>query len=85
MLDADRDKVIAQLCEWGWIRAHVSPLPRVTTNGLVPASVYEIDLPRPRITVNDDRIKGELAEDKATREARKREAERYLKHAGLLK
>lgn len=69
MLDAERDKVITQLCEWGWIPAHVSPLPRVTTNGLVAASVYEIDLPRPRLTVCDDTIKGELAtESKAERE-----------------
>ena len=42
VLDADRNRVVEQLCAAGWIPAFVSPLPKVTTNGLIPAGVFEV-------------------------------------------
>src|SRR5262245_29262150 len=84
MLDSDKDRIITEICSWGWTPQYVQAHPRFSYAGLIPGSLYEIDLPRPRVSVSDD-IKGEFAEDKATREQRRREAERYLKHAGLMK
>jgi hypothetical protein len=50
-------------------------LPRVTYNGMALATVYEIDLPRERQPVVDDRkIHGELA----TKEKRSAETEAML-------
>src|SRR5262245_64639266 len=83
MLDSDKDRIITEICSWGWTPQYVQAHPRFSYAGLIPGSLYEIDLPRPRMTVNDDRIQGEFAEDKATREARRREVERYLNHSGL--
>jgi len=61
VLDSDRDKVLEKLSSWNWSPILVSALPRICTDGWKLASVYEIDLPRERAPVYDDRIiRGEI-------------------------
>jgi hypothetical protein len=68
IMDTDRDAIITKLASWGWLPAPCGPLPRVTSKGMLGATIYEIDLPRERPSVADDRtiIKGEIAEQKKT-------------------
>jgi len=70
--DIDRNEVLQLLRDWGWDPVCVSVLPRVCTTGLMAACLYEIDLPRERQPIHDDRIpndeigkRGQSAETKA--------------------
>src|SRR5262245_18501258 len=59
--DAVRNEVCQILRDWGWSPVCISVLPRVCSTGLLGACLYEIDLPRERQPIQDDRIHGELA------------------------
>src|SRR5262245_42246575 len=62
VLDGDRNRVLQQLRDWGWEAVFITIHPRVTFNGMAAASLYEIELPRERQTILDDRkIHGEIA------------------------
>ena len=74
--DIARNEVTQLLRDWGWDPVRVSVLPRVCTTGLIAACLYEIDLPRARQPVVDDRIpkdevgrRGQSSETKAMLEA----------------
>jgi hypothetical protein len=66
VLDSRKNEVISLLCGWGWIPEFCGPLPRVTYTGLLAASLYDIDLPRERTPIQDDRTirPAELASEK---------------------
>jgi hypothetical protein len=67
VMDTDRDAIITKLASWGWLPVPCGPLPRVTSKGMQGATIYEIDPPRDRTPVVDDRIiHGEIAEQKKT-------------------
>ena len=53
--DIDRNEVLQLLRDWGWDPVCVSVLPRVCSTGLMAACLYEIDLPKPRQEIVDDR------------------------------
>jgi hypothetical protein len=54
ILDVDCDRIVTAICAAGWIPARLQSHPRfVTGGGLVPASLYEIDIPRERQPVVD--------------------------------
>jgi len=75
--DIDRNEVLQILKDWGWDPVCVSVLPRVCSTGLMAACLYEIDLPKPRQDIVDDRAipkddvgrRGQSAETKAMLEA----------------
>jgi hypothetical protein len=56
VLDSDRQKVLEILSSWNWSPTFCGTTPRICPDGWKLASVYEIDLPRERQTVADDRI-----------------------------
>src|SRR5262245_55566535 len=63
--DVARNEVVQKIRDWGYEPKFVSLLPRVhPIFGMQGACVYEIDLPRERQAIPDDRIYGELAERK---------------------
>jgi hypothetical protein len=62
--DAVRNEVCQILRDWGWSPVCVSILPRVHSTGLLAACLWEIDLPKPRQNISDDRHGGELATKK---------------------
>jgi hypothetical protein len=68
VLDTERDSVIAELCEAGWIPTFVQEHPRFTPNkGLVPASLYEIAIEQDRQSVPDSpKVSGEIAKREKT-------------------
>ena len=66
VLDENRSQVLEKLSQWGWGCTLCSNLPRITSRGMEAATIYEIDLPRERQPVVDDRIHGEIAEQKKT-------------------
>jgi hypothetical protein len=62
VLDSNRNEALQMLTDWGWSPSFCGTLPRVCPDGMKLASLYEIDLPRERQPVPDDRkIYGELA------------------------
>src|SRR5262249_54816542 len=75
--DIDRNEVVQLLRDWGYEPICVSVLPRVCSTGLMAACLYEIDLPKPRQDIVDDRIipkdevgrRGQSPETKAMLEA----------------
>jgi hypothetical protein len=87
LLDANRDEVISELCGAGWVPNLVSAFPRFTSAGLVPASMYEVDIPQERHPIVDNlpKVSTEMAE--AARREEKRKAAEYIsafrKSAGL--
>jgi hypothetical protein len=82
VLDSDRSRVIQTLTDWEWSPAFCGNLPRICSDGWKLASVFEIDLPRERQPVADDRtIRGELA----TKEKSSVEVEAIMKYLGWKK
>jgi len=79
--DISRNEVIQMLKDWGWDPVFLSVLPRICTTGLIAAGMYEIDIPKPRQDVVDDRprIQGEIA----TREKAGYEAEQVMRYLGM--
>ena len=59
--DVARNEVTQLLMDGGWTLQFVSILPRVCATGLMAACLYEIDVPRERQTIVDDRVNGEVA------------------------
>jgi len=53
--DRDSNEIIQLLRDWGHEPVLVSVLPRVCLTGLIAACLYEIDLPRERQPIVDDR------------------------------
>jgi hypothetical protein len=66
--DIDRNRIIQWLRDLGWEPVFVSVLPRICTTGLIAAGLWEIDLPKPRQNILDDRHGGELATKKRDHE-----------------
>jgi hypothetical protein len=62
--DIDRNGVIQWLRDLGWEPVCVSVAPRICNTGLIGACLYEIDLPRDRQPIVDDRIIPRDAADK---------------------
>jgi len=56
-------------------------LPRICTTGLIAAGLWEIDIPKPRQDVVDDRprVQGEIA----SREKSSYEVEQVLRYLGM--
>ena len=77
--DIDRNRIIQWLKDLGWDPVCVSVLPRVCTTGLIAAALYEIDLPKPRQYILDDRHGGEIA----TKKVLNAEVEGVKKYLGL--
>jgi len=74
--DVDKNRIVQWLRDLGWEPVCVSVLPRVCPTGLIGACLWEIDLPRERQPIHDDRIpndeigkRGQSAETKAMLEA----------------
>jgi len=59
--DMDKNRILQWLKDLGWNPVCISVLPRICNTGLIAACLYEIDLPRERQPIYDDRIQGELA------------------------
>jgi len=74
--DIARNEVTQLLKDWGWDPVFVSVLPRVCTTGLIAACLYEIDLPKPRQDIVDDRHGGEIT----GKTRRSHETEEMLKY-----
>jgi hypothetical protein len=67
VLDSDRSRIIQTLTDWEWEPAFCGTLPRICPDGFKLASIFEIDLPRERMPIHDDRkIQGEIARPKKT-------------------
>ena len=82
VLDENRSQVLEKLSQWGWGCTLCSNLPRITSRGMEAATIYEIDLPRERQPVVDDRIHGdEVAEQKKSAV----ELEALRKYLGITK
>jgi hypothetical protein len=65
VLDDDREFLLGKISTWGWSPSLQSCVPRFTPQGALRSTIYELDLPRPRQPVHDDRsIRGERS-DKA--------------------
>jgi hypothetical protein len=64
ILDSERNRVLQIIRDWGWHPVCVSILPRVHSTGLLAACLWEIDLPKPRQNILDDRHGGEIATKK---------------------
>src|SRR5262249_3971327 len=79
--DVVRIEVVQMLKDWGWDPVLLSVLPRMCTTGLIAACIYEIDIPKPRQDVVDDRprIQGEIA----SREKSNYEVEQVLRYLGV--
>jgi hypothetical protein len=73
--DIDRNEVLQLLRDWGWDPICVSVLPRVCSTGLMAACLYEIDLPKPRQDIVDDRA---IPKDDIGRRGRDAEAKKTL-------
>jgi hypothetical protein len=89
ILDSEQDRVVTEICSAGWIPARLQAHPRhrVTTRGFENASLYEIEIPRERQPIVDDRpkIPSEVT-DQAKREERKKMEKtiaQFRKAAGL--
>jgi len=63
VLDRDCKAILEKLSSWDWSPVWCSNLPRICSDGWKLAAVYEIDLPRERQAIINDRqpIMGELA------------------------
>src|SRR5262245_16867459 len=67
ILDTVRNRVLQMLKDAGYEPQFVTILPRVHNVQFdMGAAVYEIDLPRERQPIHDDRIHGELAKPEKT-------------------
>ena len=56
VLDKDRDKVLEILSSWDWFPSLCGSQPRITINGMEPATLYELNLEPERQPIVDDRI-----------------------------
>src|SRR5262245_11320908 len=82
VLDVDREAILEKVSSWGWSAALKCTVPRFTARGPSPSSIYEIDLPRERQPVPQDRSipHSEIAERKQTAG----ELMAMKKHLGLI-
>jgi hypothetical protein len=56
ILDTDRPQILEKLSQWGWGPTLVGNAPRITSQGMQAATLYELDLSRDRQLVADDRM-----------------------------
>ena len=77
--DRDRNCIIQLVRDWGYEPVLITVLPRVCLTGLIAACLYEIDLPKPRQYILDDRHGGEIA----TKKPLNAEVEGVKKYLGL--
>jgi hypothetical protein len=82
VLDANRQQVLEKLSSWDWSPTWCNNMPRVTFGGMQLASVYEIDLPRPRQPVATDRHSGEIV-DREEKKQSDLQIAAMRKHLGL--
>jgi hypothetical protein len=78
VLDRNRDAVVAKLAEWEWAPRLLSSYPRVCSEGFLPSSLYEIDIPGPPPVVDDRKIYDEVFRGKS-----KEDPTGILKYLGL--
>jgi hypothetical protein len=83
VVDADREAVLGKVVGWGWSPILKNTVPRFTARGPVPATCYEIDLPREHQVVVDTRIipRSENVEQERRQSAAELKAMR--KHLGI--
>jgi hypothetical protein len=88
ILDSERDSVVEELCGSGRLPNLVSPFPRFTSAGLVPASMFEIEISKERQPVPDSpKIESGMVE-LAERQAKTRaaaELKAFRKAVGITK
>src|SRR5262245_19391771 len=79
--DIERNRVLQVIRDWGWDPMFVGVLPRICSTGLIGACIYEIDLPRERAAVPDDRprVQGEIV----GREKSSYEVEQIKRYLGM--
>src|SRR5262245_48225948 len=65
VLTSGCESILQRIGEWGWSPILCNHGLRFTPRGAEPSIIYEIDIPRTRQPVVDDRIRGEIASDKA--------------------
>jgi len=80
--DITRNEIVQKIRDWGYEPICIGVAPRFDVAGMVAATAYEVDPPRERQPIVDDRkIYGEVAERKKSPS----EAEAVLRHLGLTK
>jgi hypothetical protein len=84
VLDTDRSQILQKLSEWGWGTCTLAgSTPRITNRGMEAATVYQLDLPRDRQLVADDRVKAVgVSDDSNRREKTPAEVEAIRKYLG---
>jgi hypothetical protein len=62
VLDNRKNEALQTLTDWGWEPRFVQILPRIDAASfkVIPAAIYEIDLPKERQSVPDGKIFGEV-------------------------
>jgi hypothetical protein len=82
ILDTSRPQILEKLSQWGWGPSLVGNAPRVTSQGMQAATLYELDLPRDRQPIPDDRVKGTVSDEYNRREKTPAEVEAMRKYLG---
>jgi hypothetical protein len=82
ILDENRSQVLEKLSNWGWSPTPCGNLPRITSKGFCGATLYQLDLPRQRQAIADDRVKGTVSDEYNRREKTPAEVEAMRKYLG---
>jgi hypothetical protein len=84
ILDENRSQVLEKLSNWGWAPTPCGNLPRITAKGFCGATLYQLDLPRQRQAIADDRAipAGIVADENNRREKTPLEVEAMRKYLG---
>src|SRR5689334_4689744 len=84
ILDTDRAQILEKLSQWGWGPTLVGNAPRITSQGMQAATLYELDLPRDRVPIADDRVMpaGIISDENRRREKTPLEVEAMRKYLG---
>ena len=72
ILDSVRNSVIQTIRDWGHDLVCVSVQPRIVPGGPEAACVWEIDLPREQVPVQDRTIHGEIAKPETSNAEREK-------------
>jgi hypothetical protein len=81
VLDGDADRLVEIICGlgMGFMPARLQVHYRVTSSGLKPATLFEVNIPRERQQIPDRKIYGEVEERKKT----DAEVEAVRRHLGM--
>jgi hypothetical protein len=83
VLDDHRSQVLERLSNWGWSVTPCGALPRILPSGFKGATLYQLDLPRQRQPIADDRVKAVgVSDDSNRREKTPAEVEAIRKYLG---